>query len=295
MSVGRITQQTTLSSNLRYAGQQNADLARLQESATSQKSILRPSDDPAGTAKAMALRSSLVQNDQFSRNAKDAQGWLSVADSTLAGATDTLQRVRDLTVQGANGTNGATSNEAIALELEQLKNEMISQANSKYLGRNVFAGTSDTGLAFDPTTYTYNGDASGTVDRLVGENRSVRVDADGAAAFGSGATSVFADIDTIIADLRAGVNIGSHIDKIDTRIKAAVEVRAQVGARQATVIAAEENLLASKTSLTADQSAVEDIDFASVYLELQSAYVVQEATLNVLARVASGPQLQDYL
>jgi flagellar hook-associated protein 3 FlgL len=293
--ITRITQQTTLQSNLRFQSQQGAHLARMQEQAVSQNKILRPSDDPAGMAKAIEVRAALAQTEQFTRNAVDAQGWLTVADSTLTQTTASLQKIRDLTVQGANDSNGATSKEAIALQLEQIKQEMVSQANTQYLGRSVFAGTSASGVAFNASTYSYNGTPGDSVNRLVGENKTVRVDADGVAAFGSGSTSLFAEIDSLIADLKGGVNVGSHLKTIDTRLKSVLEEQAKIGTRQNDVETAQETHLAAMTNLKSVQSGVEDIDLADVIVQLQAAYNVQEVSLSVLAKLASSPQLHDFL
>lgn len=295
MSVARITQQTSLQANLRFQSRQGESLARLQEQAVSQKRIMKPSDDPAGTAKAIAVRNALAQNEQYARNSNDAQGWLNVTDSTLTQSTSLLQRVRDLTVQGANDSNSDASRAAISLEVTQLRDELISHANTKYLGRNVFAGTSSAVAAYDPVTYAYSGVPGEPVNRLIGESKEVRVDADGATAYGQGATSMFAELDNLITSLTTGTGISNQIGVIDDRIKSVIQLQAQIGSRQATVISAQESQLASKTNLTSDKSAVEDIDFAETYMKLQSAYNVQEASLNVLSRLANGPQLQDYL
>ncbi|MCZ4151308.1 hypothetical protein BZG21_43755, partial [Escherichia coli] len=85
-------------------------LAAIQDKIGSTKEINRPSDDPAGAAEVMSLHSQQRQNEQFTRNASNAAGWLSTADVALGTATDLLHRVRDLTMRGSN--SGALSPEA---------------------------------------------------------------------------------------------------------------------------------------------------------------------------------------
>src|SRR5690606_6089117 len=120
---------------------------------------------------------------------------------------------RDLTVRGANdGSLDATAKEAIAVELEGIRDELLAQANTKLLGRSVFAGTSDA-PAFG-ADYAHSGAPGAEVTRRLSEDVSVRVDADGAAVFGTGADSAFALIDDIITGLRTDVNVGPRLDDI---------------------------------------------------------------------------------
>jgi len=204
--INRVTNQ-----GLAVAAQRNLQLSlntlsRLQETASSLKRIAAPSDDPAGTADSIRVRSEQNAVAQFSRNISDGNSWLGVVDTALDKTGDILRKVRDLTVQGANdGALSPTQKEAIAVELESLRTELLTTANTKYLGRTVFAGNSDAGVAFNPDL-TFTGTGS-TVDRRISETTSIRVDADGAATFGQGGQSAFALIDNIVSDLRAGVNV----------------------------------------------------------------------------------------
>jgi flagellar hook-associated protein 3 FlgL len=180
-------------------------------------------------------------------------------------------------------------------EIGQIKAQIMSQADTKYLGRSIFSGTSSSGSAYDPSTYAFSGVAGDSVTRLVGQNRPIKVDADGAAAFGQGATSVFAELDNLSSAISSGTGVPAQLAVIDKRIQSVMQTHAQVGISQSAVISAQSDQLTNKTNLTADKSAVEDIDFASAYMQLQSAQNVQSASLAVLAKLAKSPQLQDYL
>src|SRR5690606_28576396 len=165
--------------------------------------ISKPSDDPIGTADSMRVRAEQKQNDQYSRNIDDGSGWLKSVDAALGVATDLMHKIRDLTVQGANdGSMSPEAKEAIAIQLEGLKTELLNAANTTYLGRTVFAGTADTGHAFTdgaavpPYAYASAG-TTGTVQRQVDSSTTVRVDVTGTDVFGEGATSVFALVDNI--------------------------------------------------------------------------------------------------
>lgn len=268
-------------------------LATIQEKASSLKEISRPSDDPAGAANAMTVRAQQSANEQYTRNVQDAKGWLSAVDGALTDATSVLHQIRDLTVRGANdGALSPSNREAIAIELDTLKDSLLSAANTRHMGRNVFAGTTDIGAAVGPG-YAM-GAGLGTVERRTGESTTVRVDADGQAAFGSGGDSVFALVDQIAADLRAGVNVSARLADVDRHLQSVLSVQAASGARHASVLAVEEGLLDEKVALEGQRGSIEDADLGTVALELKVQEVAYQAALSASARVLQ-PSLMDFL
>ena len=292
--ITRVTNQTMLQSAHRNLQGSMSALAELQDKATSLKKISRPSDDPIGAAESMRVRAEQRMVDQYGRNIIDGLGWLTTVDSALSASTDLLRQARDLTVQGANdGALSPTAKEAIAVKLVSLRDEMLTKANTTYLGRTVFDGNSDTGQAFADGAYTFTGTGS-SVERRVGTESTVRVDADGAAVFGNGPDSVFALIDTIVADLRSGVNVGAHLTEIDERMNAILGQHGAVGARHAQLLRAEETIMEQSGALEAQRSEIEDADLGKLILELKLQEVTYQSALAVTARVLQ-PTLMDFL
>lgn len=306
--ITRVTSQTMMQSAQRNLQSNMVELAKLQEQATSQKAITRPSDDPAAAADSLRVRGEQRATEQYARNISNGNGWLTTIDAALASTTDLMNEVRFLTVRGANdGSMSPASKEAIAVELEGLKEALLKQANTSYLGRNVFAGNSSEPAAFtateststdDPpvttTVYGYNGDNAGTVERRISAETQVRVDADGAAVFGKGDASVFALIDNIVGDLRAGTNVGPRLNEIDTRMNAILGQHAEVGIRHAQILRAEETNMEQAGRLEARRSSIEDIDLGKIILDLKLQEVAYQSSLAVTARVLQ-PTLMDFL
>lgn len=300
--IARVTTQTQMRAAQSSLQTNLARMAQLQERASSLKTIERPSDDPAKAADSLAVRAEQRAVAQYTRNADSGNGWLSEVDSALATTTDLLNQVRDLTVQGANtGVLSATAKEAIAVQLEGLGQDLLSRANRTYLGRSIFAGNSDAGVAFkpDPITgiQTFTGTAGTGVLRRIGPDATVKVDADGAAIFGANATnsnSVFDLITGIANDLRSGTNIGSRLTEIDARMKTVLGARADVGVRQGQIERAGEALVQQKGSLEAQRSGIEDADLAQVVLDLKLQEVTYQSSLAVTAKVLQ-PTLMDFL
>lgn len=292
--ITRVTNQTMLQSAHRNLQGSMSALAELQDKATSLNKISRPSDDPIGAAESMRVRAEQRMVDQYGRNIIDGLGWLTTVDSALSASADLLRQARDLTVQGANdGALSPTAKEAIAVKLVSLRDELLTRANTTYLGRTVFDGNSDTGRAFADAAYTFTGTGS-SVERRVGTESTVRVDADGAAVFGNGPDSVFALIDTIVADLRSGVNVGSHLTEIDERMNVILGQHGAVGARHAQLLRAEETIMEQVGALEAQRSEIEDADLGKLILELKLQEVTYQSALAVTARVLQ-PTLMDFL
>jgi flagellar hook-associated protein 3 FlgL len=291
--IPRITGQMLLNTAQHNLQSSMGTLARLQSQAGTQKLISRPSDDPAGTAESMQIRAGQRALAQYGTNIDDGLNWLSAADSALSNATDILQKVRDLVVQGSNGALSASAREAIATQLDNLKPALLSAANSQYRGRPVFAGNTDAGVAFNPDM-SYNGAPGSTVQRRVSPSATVRVDVDGVSAFGAGATSAFALIDTISAGLRAGTDVSTQLTNIDGRLSSILGEQAKVGTRYTQLETGKELNMEQSGSLESQRANVEDVDLGKVILQLKSQEIAYQTALSVTSR-ALQPTLMSFL
>ena len=303
--INRVTQQTVQRSTLANMQVNLGRMSDLQARMSSGKVITKPSDDPGGTAKAMQLRAEKRATEQFARNADDGLAWLSTIDTALTSSVSALRNARDLTVRGANGgALNAGARHAIAADIEGVRNSLLAEANSTYLGRSVFAGTSNKGVAYEVTpaappatttpTYAWTGTAGAPVERRLAQDATVRVDSDGTAVFGTGDQSVFALLDTIAAGLRAGTDVGGYLTDLDAHLDTMIGGLSSVGTRYNQVTVAQSGLASSVLELKSQLSAIEDIDLAEVIVELQMQEVAYQGALGATARVLQ-PTLMEFL
>ncbi|WP_347109893.1 flagellar hook-associated protein FlgL [Paenarthrobacter sp. S56] len=293
--LNRVTTQMMAASSQRSLQSAQTRLAELQDRALTLKNINRPSDDPAGAAQAIALRGQLNAASQYGSNISDGNGWLAAADTALGQSTSILNRVRDLVVQVSNGTLNDSAKEAIAVEIEGLGKDLLTQANTQYLGRNVFAGSSDTDGAFSSATPpVFNGVSGSSVERRVDSSRTVRVDSDGGAIFGSGGSSVFAVVGDVVADIRAGINPNGRLAAIGEGIRSVIDGRADVGMRQTRLGQAQDSLEGMKATLETQRSRVEDLDLGKAVMDLKVQETNYQVALAVTAKVLQ-PTLMDFL
>lgn len=278
--------------------------ATLQQQLSSGKRINTASDDPSGTVDALSLQGEIDRNNQYSRNASDGDAWLSTLDTTMSSVNSLLGRARDLVVQASStGTSDAASNQAVATEMTQLRSELVSLANTQYNGRPVFGGTTAGSAAFAVGTtatvggqpdISYVGD-SGSVQRRISDGTTVRVDSSGTATFGSGSSSVFNVLATVIDHLQNNPSaLPSDLDAIDAAAGAVRTAQTDVGVRQQRIEDGSTQVTNRVQDLTTRLTDVEDIDMPSTIVALQSQQVAYQAALGATAKVVQ-PSLLDFL
>jgi flagellar hook-associated protein 3 FlgL len=295
MSTFRVTQTSMVDRSLSSLQLGLGRLSDLQEQLSSGRRLNRPSDSPTDTATAMRLRSSLSAAEQYGRNAADGIGRLGLVDQTLFGVTDLVGRAQEIAVQGANsGAMSPASREALATEVDQIRAAMLDDANATYLSRPVFGGITAGDAAFDDTGSFVGVD--GEITRRVSDNAKVRVDVDGKAVFGDGATSVFAELDALATALRAGDDAGvqSSIGALAARQETVSTVHAEVGAAYKRIEGAQGALEDKKLDLTTSLTDVENIDLPRTMIDINLQEVAYQTALSSAARVLQ-PSLIEFL
>lgn len=126
---------------LRTEGRLAASMQRL----SSGLKINKAGDNPAGIAISNKMKAQIDALDQAESNAKDGVSVMQIADGALNEVSSVLQRMRELSVQAANGTYELSDRESIQKEIEQLKEEVDRIAsNTEYNTKTLLDGSSDT-------------------------------------------------------------------------------------------------------------------------------------------------------
>ncbi|HBF36385.1 MAG TPA: flagellar hook-associated protein 3, partial [Firmicutes bacterium] len=118
------------------------------DQASSGKRILKPSDDPIGTTRAMKYRTQITEIQKYTDNVNASSSLLSATDTACNSAVNYLQRVRELIVEGANSTNNDMDWNAMAIEVDQIKSGLMDLGNSSMGDRYIFAGEKYTDKAY---------------------------------------------------------------------------------------------------------------------------------------------------
>ncbi|HEC29050.1 MAG TPA: flagellar hook-associated protein 3 [Gammaproteobacteria bacterium] len=155
---------------------QQVRLSEVQQQISTGKRIETPSDDPSGAARIVGINQFISINAQYKRNADTAQARIGAEDVTLSSFLNVYQKIRELTVQGLNATNGRSDRASLASEIRKNLDQLVSLAETKdSSGKYIFSGFSvnqnpvgDNGAG----TYTYQGD-QGKRQILIGPNRTI--------------------------------------------------------------------------------------------------------------------------
>lgn len=115
-------------------------VARLQDVLSTGRQFSLPEQNPLAYVESLNLRQEINENRRFSRNITLGTTNLQLTESTLGQVNESLQRARSLALQAANATLPAESRIGIAQEIEQILQDIVTQANASFEGRFLFAG-----------------------------------------------------------------------------------------------------------------------------------------------------------
>lgn len=278
----------------------NRALSRLQGSQTdltTGRMIRRPSDDPTRASAAMTIRNQLRRADHNARSLDDAQAWLNAADTALVSGLDTLSSVKAAAVQAGNtGVSSPATREAIARSIDNMREDLLALANTKFLNRSVFNGSA-AGPAYDAAG-VYRGNDAGVM-REIAPSTTVQVNMTGEEIFGRQTNledNVFAVLERLSLAVRAGDSAGmaaahTDLDAAATRWSAAA---AEIGSRSARVDGVQARQASNDVMLREALSELEDTDLAEALISVKANENAYTAALGAAAKVLP-PSLLDFL
>jgi len=146
----RITTRMMTNNMLSNINKNKINLSKLEEQYSTGKKIQRPSDDPIITVRALKLRTSITEiNQYYEKNIPDAFSWMDVTESALTTINELLRKMNTYCVQGSSDTLTAEDRAAIVENLRQIKEQIYQEGNTNYAGRYVFTGyKTDSSLTF---------------------------------------------------------------------------------------------------------------------------------------------------
>lgn len=258
------------------------------------KKINRPSDDVVGMARAMDYKVSLGENEQYKRNIEEAYAHLSFAEGVMSSVSNVLTRARELAMEAANDTQNAQNRDAIAEEVADLRDHLLSLANSKFRDRYIFSGFKTDTESFN-SSFTYKGDSK-EIEVMVDRNATVAINIPGSTAFFVEGETFF----KILDDLRIALEnndlsgIQSSLTDIDKAVTQTANVMADMGARLNYLDSQSTRLEDRNFSLKAALSTTEDADLAEAVREIAKTEAALQA-LRVSGSEVISRSLLDFL
>lgn len=292
----RVSHETLVNQSLRRLQGRLRSFENIQSQLGTGKRFQVASEDVSGMNIGLTLRAEMRSLEQAGRNAADGEARINSGDSKLQQMVTSMRRARELTVRGATELS-QDERDAIALEISQIRDGLLSTANSSYLDQGLFSGFATADAVTNVAgTWTYTGD-TGAVIRRVADGENVRVNVTGDEVFGfNDGQDVFTVLDDLEADLQAGdqAAVAGRIGDIDERLDGLLAGLAQLGAAGGRIEAAQLRNEEHKGVLNTRLTEVEDVDLTEAVMELQTQEVALQATLGALSR-ALQPSLVDFL
>ena len=238
-------------------------------------------DDAAGLAIAERMTSQVRGMNTSVRNANDGISMAQTAEGALGKVSDSLQRMRELSVQAANATNSDSDKNSLDKEFGELAKEIqrvlggasfngqhMLGADAKAFQFQVGANTSSNDT-IDITTTDLTADA--TVTAVAGTDNA-----------GAGRA--------VIDSTATAATIKTVIDNIDLAISTVSDQRAVMGASQSRFDSVIANLQSSVENQTAARSRIMDTDFAAETANLSRSQILQQAGNAMVAQANQLPQ-----
>lgn len=236
-------------------------------------------DDAAGLAIAERMTSQVRGMAVASRNANDAISMAQTAESGLSKIGESLQRMRELSVQSANGSNSSSDQANLNKEYQSLASEVERVVKGTKFNQKSLLDSS----AASNTTFQVGADTTAGTDTLDIEFDSEVASVIGAALADLMTTGGNGSIDSIS-------NATGAITALDTAINAVTESRSYLGAQQSRFENVVSNLSVASENVAAARGRITDADFAVESSNLSRAQVLSQAGNTMLAQANQQPQ-----
>lgn len=307
-------------------------MQKIQNQLTTGKTVHRPSDNPFIVARSMQLHGDIEANEQYNSNIKDTINWLDATDTALGQLTDTMQRIRELTVSAGNAAYGQDERKAIGDEINQRVEEIGTILNTSFDGRYIFGGTRG---AFKPVGTEKDENGNSFLNYVTKEGQPIKegtdnqkhldelamIDKDLNVEISKG---VVMDYNVNVKDIVSFKNesgeetemmglLGNLVKNIssqdvDDRSKVIEEnlkgitdtidnlltIRAEVGAKQNRMESAQLKNEEENLNLKEVLSGTEDVNFTEKSIESETMRTIYMASLQTSSKVLQ-PSLLDYI
>ncbi|MES1179205.1 MAG: flagellar hook-associated protein FlgL [Myxococcales bacterium] len=226
----RVSEQMRYDSVTNNLSQLSARQAKAAQEAQTGVRVNLPSDDPVAAAQLARLAASQSQTSARRNAIATVKGDAELAESSLQQASDLMASAKEIAIQGGNGTLGATERATLALQVKDLKDQLIGVANTRGSTGYLFGGSATETKPFDPTGAFSGNDDAHVID--IGNSTPTAVNASGSKAFTlAGGNDVFGALDALYNALSTNdtAAIGASLDGLDKSRSQITNTQASVG------------------------------------------------------------------
>jgi flagellin len=236
--------------------------------------INRASDDAAGLAISERLKAQIRSMSQAERNGNDGISLLQTAEGAMNETTGIITRIRELAMQSANGTLGATERQYIEDEKDALLAEIDRIASSTEFNGTPLLNGGAAGTTFSFQIGT-NGTAADRIDVTISDMTT--------ASLAAGALATI--------DLTTQAGAQAALTTLDTAMDDVSTARAALGTAQNRLQITVANLGNARENLSAANSRIRDVDVAAETAEMTRNNILTQSGVAVLAQANQLPTM----
>lgn len=280
----RTTFNTLFRNTLRDVQRTAATYARAQQVTSSGIKLQRPSDNPSDAATALGARAEVRALDRYRTAADSVESRLMVVDTVLSDVIRSITTAQTRAAAGRNTILTQEQREALALEVEGVREAVFTAVTTSYRGMYVLSGSQTTTPPYakvGTTVSPYQGDTS-IVSLDVSRTTAVAVTLDaGAMLQGTASQDLFATLDQLAADIRNGdmSGIDTRIDELDAAFNRVTDAQSRVGATLSALPTELERLGQLRRATDTRRADAEEANLAEAISEMTRAKQAYEAAI----------------
>ena len=254
--------------------------------------INRASDDAAGLSISEKLTSQIRGLEKAEQNIGDGISMVQTAEGALSIVQDNVQRIRELMVQGANGTNSENELAAIQREINARVTTVADiTAATEFNNKTLLTGAVASATAFGNTTLQTGSDQGQTTSvDFTQINTTVTSVAAGSIGAGAVALNTLSVGSTGVA-AGSGNTTASLLSNVDLMLDNVSRMRSTLGASQNSLESKADYINIAKENAMSSRSRIKDVDVAKESSEMVKSQILQQTSAAMLSQANQTPQL----
>jgi flagellar hook-associated protein 3 FlgL len=277
------------------------NLAKSQAQLAQGKQVINPSDAPDQASTMQRLKSIMTRQASYQAALNSVQTRLQGEESTLQSVSDLLIRAKEVAVQASNDTLSPSNRKALGVELQVLRDQMLSLANTKdSSGNYIFGGSRVSSPPFVTLaggSPQYVGDQT-RMNVMVGENRSMQINRSGTDVFSPvnrtqpDGSSQGVGFFNVMDDLIKGVNnsdrklMSGGVGEMDQLLEGVTFSQSNIGSGLKSIDQQNSVIEDTVLNLTTTLSAVEDLDYTKAITKMNQQMMALEAAQSSFAKIS---------
>jgi flagellar hook-associated protein 3 FlgL len=263
------------------------------------RSVNSLSDNPAAATDVVFNHIESSENSQYLQNISDLTSQLQAGDSTVNSAVTALTQAISLGIEGANGTESAADQQAVATQVTGIRNQILDLANQTYGGSYLFSGTASSTQPFVlnaalPSGVQYNGN-SGVNTIEIAPGYSTAINVPGSQLFTNPSGNVIGSLNGLITALQTNTGISAAVTNVQQAFTELSSQSVFYGNALSQLSSTQTFLNNNTVQIATQENALIGVNLATAATNLSQSTVATNAVLAATNQILSTLNLLSYL